>query len=305
MNNNQSATLNYQERDHEIVDYQFYELPQAPGVQFRGPKIDLDNQHGYFTCIGAAQTVGIYIEKPYPSILAEEINLPALNLAVGASWPGFYSNKHPELLELVNQGQFLILQVMSARGESSSRFEATDTVEMMRNRSTGETITSVHAFEKILAEEPDYIDKYVDELRTNWIKSNLDLINKITVPIILFWYSRRKQEDQADYFSDEVTFKKMGEFPQFVDPNSINVVRDKCTGYAECLSTRNTGHPLVSRFTGKPVHVDHSSMTNIKAIQGKQHNFLAASTNDYYPSPEMHQDAAGVLASEIRKLKLV
>ena len=39
------ATLDYQQRDHEIVDYQFYELPQAPGVQFRGPAIDLSLIH--------------------------------------------------------------------------------------------------------------------------------------------------------------------------------------------------------------------------------------------------------------------
>ena len=108
------ATLDYQQRDHEIVDYQFYELPQAPGVQFRGPAIDLSSGSKYFTCVGAAQTLGVYIEKPYPQLLAEKIGLPALNLAVGASWPGFYSNKHVGLVDLINRGEFLVLQVMSA-----------------------------------------------------------------------------------------------------------------------------------------------------------------------------------------------
>jgi hypothetical protein len=299
------ATLNYQERDNEIVDYQFYELSQAPGVQFRGPAIELADNSKYFTCIGAAQTLGIYIEKPFPNLLAEHLGVPALNLAVGASWPGFYSNRHPELLDIVNRGEFLILQVMSARGESTSRFEATDVVEMMRERKTGDTITSVHAWAKILAEEPDFASQYVEELRAGWVKSNLELIAKVKVPIILFWYSRRQQDEPTNFSLEGDVFQNMGEFPQFVDSKSVNAVAAKCSGFVECRSSRNTGHPLISRFTGEPAQVNHSSMSKNPSIKGDQSNFLEASTNHYYPSPEMHQDAAHTLVDEIKKLQLV
>lgn len=304
MMNHSTATLNYQERDYEIVDYEFYELPQAPGVKFRGPAIDLDNNSNYFTCIGAAQTLGIYIEKPYPAILAENLGMSQLNLAVGASWPGFYSAKYPELLDLVNRGKFLILQVMSARGEESSWYESTDVIEMMRDRKTGDTISSVHAWAKILKEQPEFAGQYVDELRASWVKSNLELIAKVKVPIILFWYSRRQQDEPIAFSLEGDIFKNMGDFPQFVDSKSVNLIADKCAGFVECYSSRNTGHVLLSRFTGKPVEVNHDAMTNNLSLREKQSNFLEVSTNHYYPSQEMHQDAQSVLIEEIKKLNL-
>lgn len=300
-----NTTLDYQKRDNEIVDYQFYELPQVPGVQFRGPKIDLGDNSNYFTCIGAAQTLGIYIEKPFPNVLAQQLGMPALNLAVGASWPGFYSNKHPELLDIVNRGKFLVLQVMSARGESNSHFEATDVIEMMRDRKTGEPITSVDAWAKILAEKPDFASQHVEELRASWVKSNLELIEKVNVPVILFWYSRRPQDEPTNFSLEGDVFKNMGEFPQFVDSKSVNAVAAKCSSFVECRSTKNTGHPLVSRFTGKPVQVNHGTMSKNPSIKGKRTNFLAGSTNDYYPSLEMHQDAADILFDELKKSQLV
>lgn len=295
------ASLNYQERDHEIVDYQFYELAQAPGVQFRGPQLSPDQGANYITCIGAAQTLGIYIEEPYPVRLAEQIGMPAVNLAVGASWPGFYSNKYPDLLDIVNGGQCLILQVMSARGESSSRFEATDVIETMRDRKTGEKLTSIHAWAKILSEEPEFAPQYVEELRASWVKSNLELIEKVKVPVILFWYSRRPQDEPTNFSLEGDLFKNMGEFPQFVDSKSVQAVADKCSAFVECRSTRNTGHLLRSRFTGEPVEVNHGMMSSSGAVKGDQTNFISVNTNDYYPSPEMHQDAADVLAQVIKQ----
>jgi len=295
------ATLNYQERDYEIVDYQFYQLPQAPGVEFRGPEINVQSGSNYFSCIGAAQTLGIYIEKPFPNRLSEQLGLAPLNLAVGASWPGFYSNKYPELIDVVNRGQFLVLQVMSARGESSSRFEATDVIETMRDRKTGDTVTSIHAWAKILSEEPDFAPQYVEELRQSWVKSNLELIAKVKVPVILFWYSRREQDVPTNFSLEGDLFKNMGEFPQFVDSKSVKAVAEKCSAFVECRSSRNTGHPLVSRFTGEPVEVNHGTMSGSGATKGDQSNFISVGTNDYYPSPEMHQDAADVLAAAIKK----
>lgn len=302
----QDRSLDYAARDYEIVDYQCYELPGIPGVKFRGPPIDLKKD--YFTCIGAAQTLGVYVDKPFPTLLAERLRLPALNLGIGAAWPGFFSEYQPGLIEFVNNGRFLILQAMSARGEETSRFETTGTVEMLRNRKTGESVTAMYAWRSILASEPEYAVEYVEELRASWVRSNLALIAKVKVPIIFFWYSRRQQDEaMKDRSADGPIFKNAGEFPQFVDRKSVREVVGACAGYAECHSARNTGHPLVSRFTGQPVSVDHAALGRVATAQGlygtKNSSFEVA-TNHYYPSPEMHEDASDVLAQAVEKLAL-
>jgi Domain of unknown function (DUF6473) len=291
-------SLDYAARDHEIVDYQCYELPNTPGVRFRGPPVDLTGD--YFTCIGAAQTLGVYVEKPFPSLLGSRLGIPALNLGVGAAWPGFYSEHQPQLLDHVNNGRFLILQAMSARGEATSRFEPTGAVEMLRDRKTGETVTAMYAWRKILVEEPDHARQYVEELRASWVRSNLALIERVKVPIIFFWFSRRQQDEPIKSYSpDGALLKSVGEFPQFVDGKSVQSVADACTGYAECYSTRGTGHPLVSRFTGEPVQVDHSKVIRAKGLFGTKSSSFEAATNHYYPSPQMHEDAADVLARRL------
>src|SRR3546814_15278788 len=60
--------VDYGDRDREIVDYQFYQLPDAPGIGFRGPDIDNDDGADFFTCIGSAQTLGVLVEKPFPTL---------------------------------------------------------------------------------------------------------------------------------------------------------------------------------------------------------------------------------------------
>ena len=55
----------YELRDHEIVDYQYWELP-GTGIQFRGPAVDFDDPAPYFSCAGAAQTFGCFVHEPLP-----------------------------------------------------------------------------------------------------------------------------------------------------------------------------------------------------------------------------------------------
>ena len=131
------------------------------------------------------------------------------------------------------------------------------------------------------------------------------MIEKIKVPIILFWYSRRPQDEPTNYSLEGDLYKNMGEFPQFVDSKSVTAVADKCAAFAECRSARNTGHPLVSRFTGKPVEIDHSSMSKSGSVKGNQSHFISVTHNEYYPSSEMHEDAAETLVKHINALRLI
>jgi hypothetical protein len=62
----------------------------------------------------------------------------------------------------------------------------------------------------------------------------------------------------------------------------VETVRSHCDGYAACVSVRGRPQQLRSRFTGKPTRV---------LVPGER----PTTGNSYYPSPEMHQDAAALL----------
>lgn len=289
---NDFVQLDYSLRDHEIVDYEFFELKDVPGLQFRGPAFDPDSTSDFFSCIGAAQTMGIYIQKPYPQLLSTALGMPSLNLAMGAAWPGFFADLD-DIIAQVNKGRFLILQVMSARGEPSSRYEATGAVEMLRDRNTGEVIHSGEAWRRVKLGTPEEIQRHMKEIRGSWVENYRRLVAKVKVPVILFWYSKRQQDEPID-LNTTVMEKSMGDFPQFVDGACVRAVKELCDGYAECYSTRNTGHQLVSRFTGEPTVADFNVFGRGFDIK-ETHNF-------YYPSPEMHEDAVPPLLDAIRTL---
>src|SRR3546814_16933961 len=97
----------------------FQRFPEAPGIGVRGPAIDNDDGADFFTCIGSAQTLGVLVEKPFPTLLSERLGLPVLNLGLGAACPGFFA-AHNALIARANRGRFVVLQVMTARSEARS-----------------------------------------------------------------------------------------------------------------------------------------------------------------------------------------
>lgn len=285
--------IDYTPRDHEIVDYQFHELSCTPGIKFRGPPVDLSA--AYFSCIGAAQTLGVYVQKAYPELLAGKLGLPALNLALGAAGPGFYL-EHEELIALVNKGRFLVLQVMAARSEANSRLQPANFIELVRDCKSGELLNSGQAWMRLLQEEPESVPAYIAESRASWVAHYRQLLSRIRVPVLLFYFSPKPQ-DEPPNLKAKTPAEFFGRFPQLVDGASVRAVAALCTAYAECASARNEGHPLLSRFTGKPVEVDYGELH--ESMRG-----MRESTNTYYPSPEMHEDAAQTLSDAVRALAL-
>jgi len=290
--------LDYSHRDRELVDYQSYELPAAPGIKFRGPAVPAPAlaSGGYFSCLGAAQTMGVYVQRPYPAILSERIGLPSLNLGLGGAGPGFYL-LHDKLLEIVNRGRFVILQVMSARAESNSRLAPSGFVETVRDRKTGVTAPSISTWLRLLNEERDQLPRFIEESRDSYRRRYRDLLARIKVPVILFYFSPKPQ-DEAVNFSATTVNGLMGRFPQLVDRSSVDALRRMTPHYCECSSARNMNYLHVSRFTGKPVVIDHGDLME------SQRGHLEE-RNDYYPSPEMHEDAVNTLLPCLEQARMV
>ena len=124
----------YPARDGDNVDYHPFTRDGCP-VPFRGPGFDplAVPEGSFFTCLGAAQTYGCFVERPFPDLLADRLGLSALNLAVGGAGPGFYL-QYPALVAAMNRGRFVVLQAMEARHEANSRFATDGYVEFLRDR---------------------------------------------------------------------------------------------------------------------------------------------------------------------------
>jgi hypothetical protein len=77
----------------------------------------------------------------------------------------------------------------------------------------------------------------------------------------------------------------LGSFPHLVNRAMVETVRSRCSAYVQCVSERGLPQELMSRFTGRPAPVPQRS-----DLGGGLHR-----KNRYYPSPEMHRDAATLL----------
>lgn len=280
-------TYEYQETDWDVADYQIYCLDdelidRQTNTQFllRGPKPKNLEEGKYFACIGAAQTFGRFCEKPYPALLEEKLSIQSLNLGRGGAGISFFSKENEKLLKYVNSAKFAIIQIMSGRSESNSLFESKG-LGTYRRRSDGTHIGCDDAYKKLLEEnDQDYVAKIVAETRHNWVNHFKDFLEQITVPRVLFWFSVRRPHYREKYKSVHGLF---GDFPQLVNSAMVRQIRNYSDNYVECTSTRGTPHPLVNRFTSKPITIED------KWSGG------AWSKNWYYPSPEMHIDAANAL----------
>jgi len=292
----------YQRRDFEVIDYHMRKLGTT-GLSFRGPAPGSLASGDYFACIGAAQTYGCFCEHPFPDILAEKLGIPALNLGYGGAGPEFFA-RHKELDKYLNGGRFVIVQVMSGRSQSNSVFE-TQGLEYMVRRSDGVCLGADEAYQDLLYGPAIFrrrpfgrvtralarvfragkVRRVVAETRLAWIDSYRTLLARIRVPTVLLWFSRR----QPDYVEGLRNVNALfGEFPQLVNTDMVAEVRKLCGQYVECVTRRGSPQPLFSRFTGEPVSVDPARDRPDFAGQLWTHNA-------YYPSPEMHEDAAAAL----------
>lgn len=307
-------------RDWEVTDYQCHELP-GTGLWFRGPSPGRLDRGRYFTAIGAAQTFGCFCDRPYPALLSTRLGIPALNLGYSGAGPGFYSH-HEEVIRVINDGAFCIVQVMSGRSTSNSLLANPQGLAYGSRRSDGAPATAEEVFEqaimrdlaripllprratkaavKVLGIPLPAVRRLAEESRNDWIGSYQALFSIITVPKVLFWFSARTPDYRPRYHRHRSLF---GKYPHLIDAATLGRIKPFADAYVECVSERGSPQPLVSRFTGKPAAV--SLQADKKPLAGGGATSLYRGVwraNAYYPSPEMQEDAASALEAPCRMI---
>jgi hypothetical protein len=284
----------YQDTDWRVVDYQPFCLDEAimdrstkRPLFIRGPRPARLETGGYFVVLGAAQTFGRFCARPFATMLQERLDLPVLNVSHGGAGPAFFCGDNARLIDYLNGARFVVIQVMSGRSDSSSLFES-DGVGYFSRKSDGARLGCDEAFaELIRSGSKRVLSQIVSETRFNWCASYESLVSKIAVPTILLWFSTRKPKYRQGWNSLSALF---GAFPQLVDARMISAIRPLFDRYVECVTTRGLPQRLADRFTG-----EQTTVTDPWTSRPWTENW-------YYPTPEMHEDAALALETVCRAL---
>lgn len=271
----------YQKEDERAIDYQLWKLP-GTNLEARGPGLP-ELPERFFVAIGAAQTFGRFVPQPYCALVAERIGLPAVNLGFSGAGPSFFT-QHPPLLDVINRAEFAIMQFFSGRSVSNSRFVVQLNQGLVRPRGAVPEVPAAFAedaYRRFLHDESiEEVVRLRTEARVNYIAEMNALLDRIHVPVMLLYWSTRP----PDYVEGiETIGDYWGEFPHFVNSAVISNVRERADRYVGAVTRRGLPQLIVDRVTGAPLIMWPED--RFPGVQQRSHNH-------YYPSPEMHADAA-------------
>ena len=277
----------YQRDDALIIDYDLWRLP-GTDLDIRGPMSDVNPGH-YFTALGAAQTFGRFVERTYPRMISEATGIPHLNLGVSGAGPTFFTDR-PELMDYINKSQFVIVQMMSGRSVSNSKFDVQTNQGLVKpaGKPGAKWQFAEDAYIEVVKHaEPEELVRFRAEIRARYIAEMSLLLKRISVPKILLYWSAR-QPDYQSGFKDITEY--WGGFPHFVDAQSIEALKPLADDYAEVAGAPGLPQQLRNRNTREPVVV---------WPEDRFPNVVRRDCNYYYPSPEMHEEVAAAVLPKV------
>lgn len=283
--------MTYQTSDSEIIDYGIVTLPGTQ-AQIRGPLPKSFEEGGYICGIGAAQTFGRFAKTPFLTRVGAALGRETLNLGLAGGGPKHFANR-PGMIAAANRASLVILQVMSGRSVSNSVFENPGAGSLRPWGAPPERKArhaEIEYSELYLREGKAFIQNLLEETRSNYLAEYDLLLSKIKVPVLLLWFSTRAP-DYIEWYpesTDRPAGGFFGAFPQLVNAVTYNTLASKVQDHASCISARGLPQPLRHKVTGELVDLGI-------APRYPGHN-------NYYPSPEMHEDAAAVLIPKVREM---
>ena len=294
-----ATALGYQSTDAEIIDYNIWKIRTAQSsLAVRGPRPDNLKPGNYCTSIGAAYTFGRFVPEPYPFLLGKALDISSLNLGFSGVGPSFYNQpRNQVLIDLINGSKFVTVAFLSGRSQSNSQFKTAWYSQEQYILEDGQVVPADYAYQKILENnDAQTVMALVEETRARYLDEFIQLLEKITVPKVLLWFSKRSPDYEA---SCDSLFRLFGGFPQMVNRAMVETLKPYCDEYVEYADTIGLPQPLVSRTTQQPTTIERSRSYQQGKIQ-LTHSQLTH--NKYYASPEMHAAVTVPLVSACRRL---
>lgn len=240
--------LGYQSVDRWAYDYDLWFADEGR-LAFRGPGTDL-RQSNLLTFIGAAQTFGRFVDRPFPEMFRPFSKLPVANLGVSGAGPERYLND-PFLRDVLSRSRYVFIQAMSGRSVSAGVFKVggNNGVSIFQEGARkGEQHLAQDAYRILRVEYGE--DQYREQIRLvqeAWVERYVDLVETAGGRACLIWISERAID--SDLVVDR---SPVGVFPHFVDAGCVAEVQRRCNiPVVECVLPVMKADPIVNRYTGE------------------------------------------------------
>jgi Domain of unknown function (DUF6473)/Sulfotransferase family len=283
----------YSSEDGRILSYEGWQMPGIPYI-FRGPKPDHRIEES-IVCIGSAATFGRFVPRPFTFQISDQVQVPMINLGIGGARPATYL-ADARIVDILRRCRMVIVEVMSARGYRSSLF--TPNNEHSNLGSTALDLSVVPALRPLIG-KMYFVDmvysaalrkqldlsRIVMELRSAYILDMKLLAELVKGKGILLYISQRR----PDYIVDQCSYESWsGNFPHFIDRRMIDLISGLFEEYVEHVSKSGLPNALCDKDTGEALPM----------FPGTNHE----AANNYYPSPQMHDEVADRLVPTVRRM---
>ncbi len=281
--------IGYQGTDRNVIDYDLWYADGNTRLAFRGPRGDL-SAPGAICCIGAAQTFGRFVPRPFAQQIGEILGRPVLNLGFSGAGPEFYLGK-PPLMTCLAGAEMVVVQSMSARSVSAGVFETRGNNGVLRfldGPRKGQVLKAQKAY-RTLREEygEDAFRAQVAAVQAAWLDRHQDLAARIPGRKIFLWLSSEAPGDNVKLDKSAV-----GTFPHFVDAEMVEKVVGMGFEVVTCVLKDMPPQVLVNDRTGVVEQV-----YNARDFPDRSDRTRAL--NGYYATPDLHDLAARKLIRQI------
>ena len=244
--------------------------------------------------VGASIGVSLIMTNdPNPLNYFIPVDPPGAKEATAGAGPGFFL-RDSMALEAASNAEVCVIQVMSARSLSNRMFQ----VRPKKNAQLSavskalsdlfphvdfETFSYAHnMLNQIAEDDPAKFIEVERELKTAWVARTRLMLESIQTKKILFWFSERAPNEGPDNHDKKTKLK----YPHYVDQAMLDAVTPFVDKVVYCISSEGLPQSLL---------VDGEAV--LQTPFG-----MPVRENRYYPSPEMHQQAAEVLGRPVYDL---
>ncbi|MEO1796144.1 MAG: DUF6473 family protein [Pseudomonadota bacterium] len=163
-------------------------------IDFRGPEVD--RTAPYIAFLGATETVGPFLTRPFPTLTARLCDLGCANLGIKNAGPDAFL-RDPEVLAVARGAEAVVLEVMGAVNLSNAFYKVhprrndrfVRAYEPLREIAPRLDLTDVHftghLMVQIAAQAPQALRTVQQELQSVWVERMQALIDTLGVPVHL------------------------------------------------------------------------------------------------------------------------
>ncbi|MEM1302229.1 MAG: DUF6473 family protein [Pseudomonadota bacterium] len=168
----------------------------ASRVTYRGPPVNTD--YPYIAFIGASETFGPFVEAPFPTLVAEDFGVQAMNLGVRNAGPDVHLHSRG-VLDLTQGALATIVQVPLV-ANLSNRFYR---VHPRRNDRVIQAMPDLlarapmldlcdvhfigHFWAELARQAPDVLPVVQDEVERTWVERMQLLLDHVAQPAFILW----------------------------------------------------------------------------------------------------------------------